>query len=380
MKNRFHLYEIYFFAIFFFGYKIFIRKDGDEMKDFIIPKVIKNLGVIYLNNPRKLNALNFEMIKKIREILEKWEGDENIKAVLFDSLTDKAFCSGGDLKDLYNNFINKDSCKRKDEFFATEFELDKYIASYKKPLISHWRGIVMGGGIGLSINSDYIISEESVNWAMPETSLGFVPDVGVCNYISRLPKALGHFVGILGRSLEASDLVKYNFSHVYIDSKDYEKLIEKLIDLSEIYEGEELIEKLKIEGEKYNLPVKETFVDKNYDKIEKYFNKDSLEEIYKSLEENLEDEFAREIYDDLKSRSQFMLQVQFEKYFLCKNLTYHETVDLDLKVLNYALEIGEMEKGIKSKVIDKDYQPKWREMSLEDVEIEEVKKLLEVEK
>ncbi len=71
-----------------------------------------------------------------------------------------------------------------------------------------------------------------------------------------------------------------------------------------------------------------------------------------------------------------MLQVQFEKYFLCKNLTYHETVDLDLKVLNYALGIGEMEKGIKSKVIDKDYQPKWREMSLENVKIEEVKNLL----
>lgn len=369
-----------FFRFLFFGYKIFIRKDGDEMKDFIIPKVINKVGVIYLNNPRKLNALNFEMIKKIREILEKWEDDENIRAVLFDSLTDKAFCSGGDLKDLYKNYIKNDFCQRKNEFFATEFELDKYIASYKKPLISHWKGIVMGGGIGLSINSDYIISEESVNWAMPETGLGFVPDVGVCHYISRLPKALGHFVGLLGRSLEASDLVKYNFSHVYIDSKDYEKLIEKLIDLSEIYEGEELIEKLKIEGEKYNLPVKETFVDKNYEKIEKYFNKDSLEEIYKSLEENLDDEFAREIYDDLKARSQFMLQVQFEKYFLCKNLTYNETVDLDLKVLNYALEIGEMEKGIKSKVIDKDYQPKWREMSLEDVEIEEVKKLLEVEK
>ena len=229
------------------------------MKDFIIPKVINRVGVIYLNNPRKLNALNFEMIKKIREILEKWEDDNRIKAVLFDSLTDKAFCSGGDLKDLYNNFINKDSCKRKDEFFATEFELDKYIASYKKPIISHWRGIVMGGGIGLSINSDYIISEESVNWAMPETGLGFVPDVGVCNYISRLPKALGHFVGILGRSLEASDLVKYNFAHVYIDSKDYEKLIEKLIDLSEIYEGEELIEKLGPE----NVPLIYTTITNN---------------------------------------------------------------------------------------------------------------------
>lgn len=128
------------------------------------------------------------------------------------------------------------------------------------------------------------------------------------------------------------------------------------------------------------MPLKETFVDKNFDKIEKYFNKDSLEEIYKALEENLEDEFAREIYCDLKSRSQFMLKLQFEKYFLCKNLTYHETVDLDLKILNYAVKTGDMKEGIRSRVIDKDYLPKWSVASLDHVEMEEVKKLLEVEK
>lgn len=350
------------------------------MKELVISKVINKVGVIYLNRPEKLNALNFEMIIKIREILEKWEDDDKIRAVLFDSLSEKSFCAGGDLKDLYNNYINNDSCQKKDEFFATEFELDKYIASYKKPIISNWRGIVMGGGLGLSINSDYIICHETVNWVMPETGLGFVPDVGVGKFISKLPRALGHYVGLLGRSLEASDLIKYDFAHVYINSEDYEKIIERLFEFSEIYEGEELIEKLKIYGEKYNLPLKETFVDKNFDKIEKYFNKDSLEEIYRALEENLEDEFAREIYDDLKSRSQFMLAVQFEKYFHGKNLTYHETVDLDLKILNYAVKTGDMKEGIRSRVIDKDYLPKWSVASLDHVDMEEVKKLLEVEK
>lgn len=206
------------------------------MKELVISKVINKLGVIYFNRPEKLNALNFEMIIKIREILEKWEDDDNIRAVLFDSLNEKAFCAGGDLKDLYNNYINNDSCQKKDEFFATEFELDKYIASYKKPIISNWRGIVMGGGLGLSINSDYIICHDSVNWAMPETGLGFVPDVGVGKFISKLPRALGHYVGLLGRSLEASDLIKYDFAHVYINSEDYEKIIEKLFEFSEIYE------------------------------------------------------------------------------------------------------------------------------------------------
>lgn len=348
--------------------------------DLIIEKVIKNVGVIYLNRPEKINALNFEMINKIQEILEKWEKNESIRVVLFDTLTKKGFCSGGDLKELYIDYINNDKCKVKNKFFATEFEMDKYIASYTKPIVSHWTGVVMGGGIGLSINSDLIISDESVVWAMPETSLGFVPDVGVCSFISTLPQALGQYVGLTGSSLESSDLVKYNFADLYINSRDYEKLIEKLFELSEIYSGKDLIKELKDEGEKYKLEPGETFITKNLEKIEKYFSKASIVEIYKSLENNLDEDFARKTYETLKEKSQLMLAVQFEKYFVCKNLSYSETVDLDLKVLNYSVEIGEMQEGARSKVIDKDSKPNWSVKFIEDVNMDEVKKLLGLKK
>lgn len=226
------------------------------MKDLIIAKIINKVGVIYLNRPERLNALNLEMIEKIRETLEKWEDDDKIRAVLFDSLSERAFCAGGDLKDLYKNYIKNHACERKDEFFATEFELDKYISSHKKPIISHWRGIVMGGGIGLTINSDLIICEDSVNWAMPETSLGFVPDVGVGKFISSLPRALGLYIGLTGSSLEASDLIKYKFADLFVSSEDYERIIEKLFEFSETSRGEELIEKVKTYGEKYGAVAK----------------------------------------------------------------------------------------------------------------------------
>ncbi|OLR65778.1 enoyl-CoA hydratase/isomerase family protein [Peptoniphilus porci] len=346
----------------------------------VIEKVIKNVGVIYLNRPEKINALNLEMINKIQEILERWESDENIRVVLFDTLTKKGFCSGGDLKELYIDYINNDECKVKNKFFATEFEMDKYIASYKKPVVSHWTGIVMGGGIGLSINSDLIISDESVIWAMPETSLGFVPDVGVCSFISTLPQALGQYVGLTGSSLESSDLVNYGLADLYINSRNYTKLVEKLFEFSEIYSGKELIKKLKIEGRKYKLEPRETSVTKSLEKIEKYFSEESVVEIYKILENNLDEDFARKTYEILKERSQLMLAVQFEKYFVCKNLSYHETVDLDLKVLNYSVEIGEMQEGARAKVIDKGSKPNWSTKSIEDVNMDEVKKLLGLEK
>lgn len=345
--------------------------------DFIISKVIKNVGIIYFNRPKKINAINLKMVKDIRNILEKWEKDDGIRAILFESLSSKGFCSGGDLVHLYNDFIINDECQDKDELFVKEFDLDKYVASYKKPIVSYWKGIVMGGGIGISINSDFIICDESVKWAMPETSLGFVPDVGVGKFISSLPQALGQYLGLCGERLESPDLIKHGLAHAYVDSKDYEELREKFFELSESYRGNELIEKLREEAEKYKRETHETLVEKNADKIEKYFCKDSLAEIYKILEENQEDEFALDILKNLRGKSQFILALQFEKYFIGKDLTYAEIVDLDLKILKYALELGEMEEGIRSKMIDKDNKPDWKHKSLDEVKIEEVKNLLE---
>ena len=356
-------------------------KYGDNMikDDLIKEEIVGNVGVIYLNRPEKINALNFQMIIKLRNILEKWEKDKRVKAILFDSKSEKGFCSGGDLKELYYDFVNNFDCDKKDGFFSKEFSLDKYIANYKKPVVSHWYGVVMGGGIGLSINSDLIICEENVNWAMPETGLGFVPDVGVCHYISKLPKALGQYVGLCGASLESYDLIKYNLADVCVNSKDYKNIVEKLFEFSEIYNGEELIEKVKKEAEKYAVESEKSFLDKHMENIEKHFSHSSLKEIFENLEKNLEDKFLQESFENLKKKDPFMLATQFEKYFVCKSLTYEETLNLDLKVLNYAVDTRSMNEGIKSKIIEKGYEPKRKCKSLDDVSLEKVKKLLKVE-
>ena len=120
-------------------------------------KIKENIGIIYLDRLGQLNALDYNAINSIRDILQKYEQDDRVKAVLFDSIIEKGFSAGGDLKSIYNDYLVNDKCKEKDGFFKNEFDLDKYVASYKKPIISHWFGITMGGGIGLTINSDIII-------------------------------------------------------------------------------------------------------------------------------------------------------------------------------------------------------------------------------
>ena len=342
-------------------------------------KIVENIGIIYLDKKEVINALNLEMVKDIEKTLKKWEDDDKIKAVLFDSLCRKGFCAGGDLKEIYNDYLLNESCQNKDEFYEEEFILDKYVKNYKKPVISHYFGIVMGGGIGLSINSDFIIADESVNWAMPETRLGFVPDVGVCKHLSKLPQALGQYLGLCGESLGTKDLISYNLAYLSIKSDDYEKVLNLLFDLSQNYEGKKLIKEFKKQSEKFKNTEKNSKISKDLEKIEKYFSKSSIEEIFNNLEENKEkDEFAKNTLENLYEKSPFMLKVQFEKYFVCKNLSKDEVFDLDLKILKYSRKNGLMEEGIRSLIIDKE-KANWKEKSVKEVSDEKVKKLLGIE-
>ena len=238
----------------------------------------------------------------------------------------------------------------------------------------------MGGGIGLTINSDFIIVDETVNWAMPETSLGFTPDVGVGFYISKLPQAIGQYVGLCGASLVASDLISYNLANVYINSNDYENLISKLCDLSKNYESNQLIEQFSKESKKFEVQASKSNIDKNIEKINKYFSHSSIQKIYSDLEKHLNDDFAKECYNTLKEHDPFMLTIQFEKYFVCKELSYKETIDLDLRVIQYAINKNSIKEGIRAKIIDKDKNPNWTCRSLDDISIEEVKDLLSIDK
>ncbi|MDD7766901.1 MULTISPECIES: enoyl-CoA hydratase/isomerase family protein [Anaerococcus] len=343
-------------------------------------KIIENIGIIYLDKKEVINALNLEMVKDIEKILKKWEDDDKIKAVLFGSLCKKGFCAGGDLKEIYEDYLLNESCPNKDEFYEEEFILDKYVKNYKKPVFSHYFGIVMGGGIGLSINSDFIIADQSVNWAMPETRLGFVPDVGVCKHISKLPQSLGQYLGLCGESLGTKDLISYDLADLSIKSDDYEKVLNLLFDLSKKYEGEKLIEEFRKESEKFKNIEENSKISKDLEKIEKYFSKSSIEEIFDNLEENKEkDEFAKNALEILYEKSPFMLKVQFEKYFVCKNLSQDEVFDLDLKILKYSRKEGLMEEGIRSLIIDKE-KANWKEKSVDQVPDEKVKKLLGIEK
>lgn len=342
-------------------------------------KIIENVGVIYLAKPDLINALDIDMVRDIKNTLVSWESDDNIKLVLIDSTSDRGFCSGGDLKSLYDDLINNEDIAKRERFFVEEFNLDKYVMEYEKPIVSHWYGVTMGGGIGLTINSDFIIVDETVNWAMPETRLGFVPDVGVCHYISKLPQDIGQYVGLLGKSLGASDVIEFGLADFYINSNDYDKAIKNLFNLSRDYSGDELIEKFRESIIKYENTEDSSKIKKDLDNINYYFNENSIEKIYEKLN-NSDEEFSKDCLEEFDERYPFMLKVQFEKYFVCKDLNYQDTIDLDLKILRHSVKSGSMEEGIRAVIIDKNHKANWPEDSLEKVDEEAIKALLSIDK
>ena len=341
----------------------------------MIQKQIKNkIGIIYLDRPKALNALNCQMIEKIEEILDIWEKDPAVKAVFFDSKAEGGLSAGGDLKEIYENYIKNENEREKDKFFKKEFDLNKYIIDYPKPIISHWHGVTMGGGIGLTIHSDLIIADETVNWAMPETSLGFVPDVSVGHYISKLPQALGQYVGLTGARVSPDDLVRFTLADVLIDSSDYEKILERLFYLDT--NRPDLIDGFKADIKDLTKEPSDSYLSRDMKKIERYFGKNSVEEIITELKNNADDDFAKDKLEILEGRDPFMTKVQFEKYFLGKKLSRKDTLDLDLKIINHGLKCGSIEEGIRSVMIDKDKNPIWPIKKLEDVKESEIKDLL----
>lgn len=141
----------------------------------------EHLGIIALNRPEAINALNAEMIGGITRTLEQWRDDDGIRAVLFEGRGARGFCAGGDVRAV-RQMVLDGRPEQADAYFAAEYFMNGLIATFPKPTVALTHGVVMGGGIGIAGHCRYRLSLGEGKWAMPEAAIGLVTDVGV-NYI-----------------------------------------------------------------------------------------------------------------------------------------------------------------------------------------------------
>ncbi|KAK9465783.1 ClpP/crotonase-like domain-containing protein [Lipomyces arxii] len=156
--------------------------------------------IVKLNRPKKLNALNTSMLDKILPRIIQWNQSEIARFLLIKGEGSRALCAGGDVAAVIQGSTDEGI-----KFFGDEYFLDYVLATYSKPVITFMNGITMGGGAGLCMHTPFRIATETTIFAMPETLIGFYPDVGALFFLSRLPGQLGTFLAMTGERLTGFD-------------------------------------------------------------------------------------------------------------------------------------------------------------------------------
>ena len=169
----------------------------------VLVEVRNQVGHLILNRPSGLNALSLEMIRVIEERLNAWETDDGIHAVVLRANGEKAFCAGGDIRALYDSYRADGELHR--IYFEEEFALDRHLHDYRKPVLALMDGYVLGGGMGLAQGASIRVISERVRMAMPETAIGYFPDVGASYFLSQLPHNVGLYMGLTGNQINAAD-------------------------------------------------------------------------------------------------------------------------------------------------------------------------------
>ncbi len=168
-------------------------------------------GLITLNRPKALNALTLEMVRAMRRALDAWAADPAVTRVVVQGAGERAFCAGGDIRRIHEEG-NAGRYAEAETFFREEYELNALIQRYPKPYIALIDGIVMGGGVGVSLHGSHRVAAERTTFAMPETGIGFFPDVGATHALPRLPGFVGTYLALTGERIGQGDVLAFGLA------------------------------------------------------------------------------------------------------------------------------------------------------------------------
>lgn len=188
-----------------------------------------HLGHLILNRPEAINALTREMIGLLREALEGWAHDPDVAAVLLTGAGERGLCAGGDIVSIYRDASTGGEGSA--QFWREEYHLNHLIATYPKPYVAVMDGLVLGGGVGLSAHGSVRVVTQRSSIGMPETGIGFFPDVGGTRLLARAPGELGTHLALTAGSVSAGDAIAIGLADVYLPSGDIDGFIAELAGL-----------------------------------------------------------------------------------------------------------------------------------------------------
>ena len=308
------------------------------------------LGLLTLNRPQALNALTHGMIKAIAAQLHAWAGDDAIKAVAIRG-EGRGFCAGGDIRAVQQATIAGSDAGA--DLLRDEYHMNALIGAYPKPYIAIIHGICMGGGAGLSVHGRYRLADASLDFAMPETAIGFIPDVGAGYFLSRLPDEMGMYLGLTGGRVGLGDALAAGLMTHAVNRDDFDGLIERLA------EGEAPEKALPSFARK----AAPGPLQSHRRHIATIFSAGSVEAILERLDRDGSD-FARDTAQVIRTRSPTSLKLVFRQLRAARALDLKQCLAMEFRLAVRVLKAHDFREGVRAALVDKDKSPKWQPSSL----------------
>lgn len=316
-------------------------------------------GRITLTREDALNALSHDMALAIEAALRAWQEDASVALVILDAAGEKAFCAGGDIREMYETGRagNFDYGRT---FWRDEYRMNALLAGYPKPVVSFLQGFVMGGGVGVGCHVSTRVVCESTRIAMPECGIGLVPDVGGSLLLAQAPGRLGAYLGLTGARMGPGDAIHAGFADLYLPEADWPAAKAMLCETGRL---------AHLEKAGHFAPASR--LAENQDYIDALFAADSLTEIAEELAQESGEEIADKALKALQAGCPLSMAATLDLLQRLHGETdIRRALELEYRFTARAMEHGDFIEGIRAQIIDRDRKPKWRhELDVGDEEV-----------
>lgn len=317
------------------------------------------LGHLLLNRPRAINALTHEMVRIATATLEDWRDDDTVATVLISGAGDRGLCAGGDIVSIYHDARAGGSAS--EAFWRDEYALNALIARYPKPVVALQDGVTLGGGIGISAHASHRIVTETSQLGMPETAIGFVPDVGGTWLLAHAPGESGTHAALTAGSFGAADAIRLGLADTFVPRDRLPELAAAL----ETDDADAAVARLASDPPPGTLAASAAWVDAAY-------RGDDVLRIVIRLAGSPEPA-ARAAAAAIASKSPTALAAALASVRRAADAPdLVAALESEFRVSVRMLAEHDLAEGIRAQMIDKDRTPAWNPDSIGDVEPEHI--------
>jgi enoyl-CoA hydratase/carnithine racemase len=339
-------------------------------------RVLNRVAIVTLNRPSALNALSHDMVRQLLVLLEQCRDDDGIVALVLQGAGQKGFCAGGDVRALYHlaQKGQKDGNDGWLQFFVDEYRLDYALHQFPKPVVALMDGITMGGGMGLGQAAHLRVVTERTKMAMPETRIGFLPDVGATHFLSVMPIELELYVGLTGITLTGADALQCHLADICVPANWLATFEDRL---EHMPLDEPILPCLRRVFEPPQNTIAHAPLAQVMPWITHYFDPhSSVDQIVAKLQSGLEcvtgnpepkAQWMQVTLEALTANSPMMLHVTREALLRGRRMSLAECFRMELDIVARVIQEGDFCEGVRAHLIDKDHRPRWSPPTLSQV-------------